>query len=84
MKKYKDTDSFLFKPVKNKFNDQLTIRAQKNVDDITVYNMLGQVVLSQKPNSLDCTVDMAEMQAGAYFVKVSIDNSVETVRVLKK
>ena len=74
----------LFSYYPNPVNDQLTIRAQKNVDDITVYNMLGQVVLSQKPNSLDCTVDMAEMQAGAYFVKVSIDNSVETVRVLKK
>ncbi|MBK42881.1 MAG: hypothetical protein CMC83_03295 [Flavobacteriaceae bacterium] len=73
----------LFSYYPNPVNDQLTIRAQKNVDDITVYNMLGQVVLSQKPNSLDCTVDMAEMQAGAYFVKVSIDNSVETVRVLK-
>ena len=67
----------------NPVDDQLIIKAQKNVDQITVYNMLGQVVLSQQPNSLDSLVDMAQMQTGAYFVQVSIDNSIETVRVLK-
>ena len=67
----------------NPVNDMLTIRAQKDVDDITVYNMLGQVVKRQSPNTRDCTVDLSAMQTGAYFVQVSIDNTVETVRVLK-
>lgn len=78
-----DLSNNLFTYFPNPVNDQLTIRAQKHVDDITVYNMLGQVVLSQQPNGLDCMVDMAQMQTGAYFVQVSIDNSIETVRVLK-
>ena len=68
----------------NPVNDQLTIKAQSDVKDISVYNMLGQLVLRQVPNSLDCVVDMAAMQSGAYFVKVSIGNSVDTIRVLKK
>ena len=67
----------------NPVNDMLTIRAQKDVDDITVYNMLGQVVKQQTPNTMDCTVDLSAMQSGAYFVQISIDNTVETVRVLK-
>jgi hypothetical protein len=33
---------------------------------------------------MDCTVDLSAMQSGAYFVKVSIGNNVETVRILKK
>ena len=68
----------------NPVKDQLTIKAQNDVKDISVYNMLGQLVLRQVPNSLDCVVDMAAMQSGAYFVKVSIGNSVDTIRVLKK
>jgi hypothetical protein len=68
----------------NPVNDQLTIRAQSNVKDITVFNMLGQVVLRQSPNTKDCLVDMAVMQSGAYFVQISIGNTVETVRVLKQ
>ena len=68
----------------NPVNDQLTINSQRDVKDITVYNMLGQVVVRQTPNMRNCTIDMSSMQTGAYFVQVSIGNTVETVRVLKK
>ena len=68
----------------NPVNDVLTIKAQTAVEDITVFNMLGQVVKQQTPNTMDCTVDLSAMQSGAYFVQVSIGNTVETVRVLKK
>ena len=78
-----DLSSNLFTYFPNPVNNQLSIRAQKNVDEITVYNMIGQVVLRQMPNSLETMVDMAEIQTGAYFVQVSIDNSIETVRILK-
>ncbi|MGB0770649.1 MAG: GEVED domain-containing protein, partial [Flavobacteriaceae bacterium] len=67
----------------NPVNDVLTINAQKDVDNITVYNMLGQVVKQQTPKTRDCTVDLSAMQTGAYFVQVSIENTVETVRILK-
>ena len=68
----------------NPVNDVLTIKAQKTVEDVTVFNMLGQVVKRQTPYTMDCTVDLSAMQSGAYFVQVSINNTVETVRVLKK
>ncbi|MDA0325718.1 MAG: choice-of-anchor J domain-containing protein [Bacteroidetes bacterium] len=74
----------LFNYFPNPVNDVLTIKAQNNVEDVKVFNMLGQMVLRQNPNSLDCTVDLSAMQTGAYFVQVSIGNRVETVRVLKK
>ena len=68
----------------NPVNDQLTINAQTSVNDIAVLNMLGQVVLRQSPNSLNCVVDMATLRTGVYFVQVSIGNKTETVRVLKQ
>ena len=68
----------------NPVNDQLTINAQTNIDNIVVLNMLGQVVSSQSPNSLNCLVDMAAMRTGVYFVQVSIGNNTQTVRVLKQ
>jgi hypothetical protein len=73
-----------FKYFPSPVNDQLTINAQTNVDNIVVLNMLGQVVSSQSPNSLNCLVDMAAMKTGVYFVQVSIGNETETVRVLKQ
>jgi hypothetical protein len=68
----------------NPVNDQLTINAQTKIDSILVLNMLGQVVSSQSPNSLNCLVDMASMRTGVYFVQVSIGNNTQTVRVLKQ
>jgi len=81
---FEDDEMSQFTYYPNPVNDQLTIRAQSNVKDITVFNMLGQVVLRQSPNTKDCLVDMAVMQSGAYFVQISIGNTVETVRVLKQ
>ena len=78
-----DSSISLFNYFPNPVNDMLTIRAQIDVDDITVFNILGQVVKRQIPNTSDCTVDLSAMQSGAYFVQVSIGNTVETVRVLK-
>jgi hypothetical protein len=77
-----ETTQFTYFP--NPVNDQLTINAQTSVNDIAVLNMLGQVVLRQSPNSLNCVVDMATLRTGVYFVQVSIGNKTQTVRVLKQ
>ena len=73
--------SFNFFP--NPVNDVLTIKAQASIDSITVYNMLGQAVVRSTPNTTDSKVDMSALQTGAYFVQVSINNTVKTVRVIK-
>ena len=73
--------SFNFYP--NPVNDMLTIKAQASIDSITIYNMLGQAVVRSTPNTTDSTVDMSALQAGAYFVQVSINNTLKTVRVVK-
>ena len=67
----------------NPVNDVLTINAQVSIDSITVYNMLGQTVITSTPNTNDSTVDMSALQTGAYFVQVSINNTLNTVRVIK-
>jgi len=45
--------------------------------------MLGQTVITSTPNTNDSTVDMSALQTGAYFVQVSINNTLNTVRVIK-
>ena len=67
----------------NPVNNILTIKAQASIDSITVYNMLGQAVVRSTPNTTDSTVDMSALQTGAYFVQVSINNTLNTVRVIK-
>lgn len=67
-------------PVKN----TLTLNAQNTIDNVTMYNMLGQVVLNAKPNNVDSELDMSNLKSGAYFVKVTIANNTKTIKVIKQ
>jgi hypothetical protein len=67
-------------PVKN----TLTLNAQNTIENLTVYNMLGQVVLKATPNSISSDLDTSSLQTGTYFVQVTIANVTKTVRVIKQ
>ena len=78
-----DIETLQFSFFPNPVNNILTIKAQASIDSITVYNMLGQAVVTSTPNTNNSTVDMSALQTGAYFVKVSINNTLNTIRVIK-
>ena len=68
----------------NPVNDNLSLRAQDNIQNVSVYNMLGQEVSRMTPNAVSSEVNMSNLSQGAYFVKVTINGTTETIRVLKK
>ena len=72
--------SYYPNPVKN----TLTLNAQNTIENVTMYNMLGQEVLRATPNAIDSDIDMSNLQTGTYFVKVTIANITKTVRVIKQ
>ena len=81
------TDSFElngFEYYPNPVNDKLALNAQNNIQNVSVYNMLGQEVVRIAPNTIDTEVDMSNLQIGTYFVKVTINNATKTIKVLKK
>jgi hypothetical protein len=45
--------------------------------------MIGQEVLKTTPNKVENSIDMSALQTGAYFVKVTIDDKTETIRIIK-
>ncbi|NRR92275.1 fibronectin type III domain-containing protein [Winogradskyella undariae] len=67
-------------PVKN----TLSLNAQKSIENIIVYNMLGQKVLHTAPNSIASELDMSSLSTGTYFVKVTIESVTQTIRVIKQ
>jgi len=67
----------------NPVNNVLSLRGAKEINNIAIYNMLGQEVLRTAPNAVNTDVDMSNLQAGAYFVKVTIGNATKTVKVIK-
>jgi hypothetical protein len=73
-----------FKYYPNPVKNTLTLNAQNSIEQVTMYNMLGQEVLKVTPNAVDSELDMSNLQTGTYFVKVTIANTTETIRVIKQ
>lgn len=65
--------TFYPNPVKN----TLTLTAQNNIEQVTVFNMLGQAVLKLAPNTTTFEVDMTTLGSGTYFAQVTINNIVK-------
>lgn len=77
-----ELSSFDYYP--NPVNNKLSLRAQDVIQNVSVYNMLGQEVIRTSPNLASSDVDMSALQAGAYFVQVTVQDITETIRIIKK
>lgn len=68
----------------NPVNNNLTLKEQHAIQDVSVYNMLGQEVLRTVLNAVSGEVDMSQLNTGTYFVKVTVENTIKTIKVIKK
>ena len=78
-----DFDNSAFKFYPNPVIDVLNLSYTQNISNIAVYNLLGQKVMEEKTNSNSVQLDMSTLSAGSYFVKVSSDNKVKTLKIIK-
>ncbi len=77
-------DVMSFKAYPNPVKDIFTISYNKNIADVTVVNMLGQIVAKQIIQSTDAQINMSALPAGNYVVKVAVDGAVQTLKVVKQ
>lgn len=74
-------DGFSFYP--NPSNGSLNLRASANIDNVKLYNVLGQNVVNLKIEATSAKMDIASLAIGTYIMKVTIDGKTGTYRVLK-
>ncbi len=72
-----------FKAYPNPVEDDLTLRANEEISSITITNILGQIIYTQKINALSSTIDMSSFAKGTYFIKVIIGDTIGIVKVIK-
>ena len=68
----------------NPAKTNLTIEANDLIEYVTVYNLLGQEVISKTSNNQMVTLDVSNLQVGVYVVKTSINGTVATSRFIKQ
>ncbi|GGG43005.1 T9SS-dependent choice-of-anchor J family protein [Bizionia arctica] len=79
---YNASELFTYYP--NPVNNTLSLRGVKAIQNVAVYNMLGQEVLRSAPNTVDSDLDMSSLNAGTYFVRVTVENATKTIKIIKK
>ena len=67
----------------NPVNDVLNIASDFTMDQVTVLNQLGQIVLTQSANVSNTSIDMTSLPTGIYMVRVEASNKAETFKITK-
>ena len=68
----------------NPTSTSFSIDAQEIVEKVSIYNLLGQEVISKITNSQQVTIDISSLNVGVYVVKATINGIESTSRVVKK
>lgn len=77
-------DSIDFSYYPNPVKDILSITTASTVDNIKVYNMIGQLVKETAPRSDNPKVNLSEFNSGVYLVSLEVEGRVETFKVMKQ
>lgn len=81
------TEDFITSNIKmypNPVQDNLTLSAANDISNISIFNVLGQEVLSVNPNSTQTTLSTNLISNGVYVIKVTTDGKVASSKFVKQ
>ncbi|SHJ66527.1 Por secretion system C-terminal sorting domain-containing protein [Flavobacterium haoranii] len=73
-----------FRAYPNPVKDVLTLEYSSDITSVTVFNMLGQQVITRSLNATSANIDMSQLNAGAYLVSVKMGDVEKTIKVVKQ
>ena len=79
-------DSFHFRDLKfnpNPVQDVFYIQSKDLIEDVTVFNIMGQIIFQQNIDSIDLRLQLSQLKAGNYFVKLESENRSQVIKVIK-
>jgi len=68
----------------NPVKDILNLNNPTAITEVAIFNLLGQQVVAKTVNANEGQIDMSHLAAGAYLVKVTADNAVQTIKIIKE
>jgi hypothetical protein len=68
----------------NPFNDQININNEANINlDITIFDVTGKIISSEKSNSNSITINTLELTQGIYIINVKSNELSANYKVVK-
>lgn len=74
-------DGFKFYP--NPLQNQLTLKADSEIEQIRIFNLLGQRIVDLKPNKLNLQIDTDHLSSDLYFMEIQIKGNKRTFKLIK-
>jgi len=75
-------EGFSFYP--NPTKGSLKLNAKENIDQVELYNLLGQQVMIAQPNVSNYQLHTNSLKTGVYFMKVKVGDKTGTYKVVKQ
>ncbi len=72
---------FSFYP--NPTADVINLTSHKNIETVSLYNLLGQQVFTSKVGATSSDINISHLSTGTYVMKVSVDGQIGTYKVVK-
>lgn len=79
-----DADNVVITAFPNPVQDILHISYEKGMTDVSVINMLGQVLVSQTVYSTTARLDLSTLPVGNYMVRVTFENGSKILKIVKQ
>jgi hypothetical protein len=68
----------------NPVKDILNLTSDQTISKVQITNILGQEVTAKSVNATQGQLDMSNLASGTYFVKITSDSLVKTLKVIKE
>ncbi|MGO3184299.1 MAG: T9SS type A sorting domain-containing protein [Aequorivita sp.] len=79
-----DNQLVQFSVYPNPARDILYLKTKENIDSISLFNLLGQEVRTDKIDGSTTEISLAGLPVGTYILKASINGQVETRKIIKE
>ena len=63
--------------------NELHISSPSNMNEIEIYSITGQKVISQSLNSTNGNIDLSQLSSGIYLVKLQFEGATKTFKFVK-
>ena len=73
-----------FKIYPNPIVDVVNIDFETDITKISVFNLLGQGIITKSFNSNKATIDVSSLHAGTYIIKVVSDQQIKIRKIVKQ
>jgi subtilisin family serine protease len=68
----------------NPANNELNVQAMTTISNVEIMNVLGQSMGIHQVNSNNAKLDISSLKAGAYFIRVTIENASKVYKFIKR